>query len=198
MKNITSKLVNISQECSAIAKNGTNDYHNYSYTQAQDVAKAINAAFIKYRIASTVFHEVLHFDTTTNKSGKEERIVTVKATVTLIDTETGESVTTTGLGSGQDLGDKAVMKAETAALKYAYIQVFNMSCCGADPEADISVDERMTNYNKQPRPKTKHTPATSTTIQTCSSCNKELPFNVADFSQRNYNRPLCLDCQKRH
>ncbi|WP_371364909.1 hypothetical protein SRRS_54110 [Sporomusa rhizae] len=197
MKNITNKLINISQECAAVTKNGKNDYHNYSYTQAQDVAKAINSAFTKHRIASTVSHEVLHFDTTTNKSGKEERIVTVKATVTLIDTETGEYVTTTGLGSGQDLGDKAVMKAETAALKYAYIQAFNMSCCGADPEADLSVDERMIGTDVQKPRKTIQKPA-STTVQTCSSCTKEISPNIAEYSQRIFNRPLCIACQNRH
>lgn len=187
MKNIANKLVNISQECAAVAKNGTNDFHKYSYTQAQDIAKLVNTTLTKYQVASTVFHEVLKFDTAINKSGREERLVTVKATVTFIDTETGETVITTGLGSGQDLGDKAVMKAETAALKYAYIQAFNMSCCDADPEADTSVDERMAGVTTTARPR-----------HHCEGCNKEISDGVAKYSKANFKRPLCIDCQNIH
>lgn len=58
----------------------------------------------------------------------------------LLDAETGETVTITGLGSGQDSGDKAVMKAQTAAIKYAYLLSMAIST-GDDPEADIKTDQ---------------------------------------------------------
>lgn len=45
----------------------------------------------------------------------------MKVNITLIDRDSDESVLITGIGSGQDSGDKAVMKAQTAAIKYAYM-----------------------------------------------------------------------------
>jgi hypothetical protein len=203
MKNIASKLIKVSRECAAVAKNGTNDFHRYTYVQANDVAKIVNQALINHGIATTVTHEVLNFSSAINKNGKEEKVVTVKATVTFVDADSGETLTTTGLGSGQDIGDKATMKAETAALKYCYIQSFNMACSDTDPEADSSVDERM-GAEKQTtyRASTLQPPAqdTTTSLSTqllCASCNIPISPKIHDFSIRTFKQPLCLECQKR-
>lgn len=204
MKNIASKLIKVSRECAAVAKNGTNDFHRYTYVQANDVAKIVNQALINHGIATTVTHEVLNFSSATNKNGKEEKVVTVKATVTFVDADSGETLTTTGLGSGQDIGDKATMKAETAALKYSYIQAFNMACSDADPEADSSVDERMgaekqrTANASTPKNPAQNNTISSSTQSRCSSCNNPISFKVHKFSIDTFNRPLCLDCQKSH
>ena len=61
-------------------------------------------------------------------------------TVTLVDMESGETFSLVGLGSGQDSGDKAVMKAQTASMKYAYLLSLAIST-GDDPEADAQTDE---------------------------------------------------------
>ncbi|SMC92428.1 ERF family protein [Sporomusa malonica] len=204
MKNIASKLIKVSRECAAVAKNGTNDFHRYTYVQANDVAKIVNQALINHGIATTVTHEVLNFSSAVNKNGKEEKVVTVKATVTFVDADSGETLTTTGLGSGQDIGDKATMKAETAALKYSYIQAFNMACSDADPEADSSVDERMGAEKQRianasnPKIPVQNNTTSSPTQSRCSSCNDPISSKVREYSILNFNRPLCLDCQKTH
>lgn len=59
-------------------------------------------------------------------------------TITIRDADDSQGeVTFEGLGSGQDAGDKAVMKANTAALKYAYIGGLNIAMSD-DPEQDLS------------------------------------------------------------
>jgi hypothetical protein len=50
-----------------------------------------------------------------------------------------ETLSAQGIGQGFDKGDKAVMKAMTAAQKYAYATAFCISW-GDDPEADSTTD----------------------------------------------------------
>lgn len=59
-------------------------------------------------------------DVKTNK-GNIEKPAAVQVNISLMDADSDESLCITGIGSGQDSGDKAVMKAETAAIKYAYL-----------------------------------------------------------------------------
>ena len=54
------------------------------------------------------------------------------------------------MGQGTDKGDKAVMKANTAALKYALAGIFLISW-GDDPEADVETDK----YVVDPKAKTR-------------------------------------------
>ena len=127
-------------ECAYITKNGVNDYHKYKYATAEDVLQKVNESLTKNKIASFVEPELLGFKDVLNLKGNTEHLATVKAVITLIDSDSGESVQFVGIGSGQDAGDKAVMKAQTAATKYAYM----LSLCiatGDDPEADSKTDE---------------------------------------------------------
>ena len=144
---IAKKLVNIMNECSHITKNGLNSYHQYKYATAEDVLLKVNEALTKNRIASVVIPEIASMVDVTNLKGNTEHLATVNVQIKLIDSESGESVDFFGIGSGQDAGDKAVMKAQTAAIKYAYM----LSLCiatGDDPEADSKTDENSAVGNK--------------------------------------------------
>lgn len=118
---IAKKLVNVMAECSHIAKNGLNSYHQYKYATAEDVLLKVNSALTKNKIASIVIPEIASMVNVTNLKGNTEHLVTVNVQIKLIDSESGECVDLFGIGSGQDAGDKAVMKAQTAAIKYAYM-----------------------------------------------------------------------------
>src|SRR5574344_1084641 len=131
-------------ECSQIPKNGVNDFHHYKYATSADVLEKVNSALVKHKLASVVTPEVLQASEVLNSKGNAEQRVTVKVTITLVDAESGESVLLVGLGSGQDVGDKAVMKAQTAAIKYAYLMSLAIST-NDDPEADSRTDEGMSN-----------------------------------------------------
>lgn len=113
---------------------------------AADVMEKINAALVKHQVASVVTPELLELWEVTNAKGNSERLATVKTTVSFVDSESGESLQFIGLGKWSGYGDKAVMKAQTASLKYAYLMTLAIAT-GDDPEADSAVDERMQHKN---------------------------------------------------
>ena len=64
----------------------------------------------------------------------------MRARISIIDSETGATVETDGIGQGYDGGDKALSKAQTQARKYALLLALNIST-GEDPEADEKTDK---------------------------------------------------------
>ena len=201
---IARKLVLIMGECSHVAKDGFNDYHKYKYASAAGVLEAINAALVKHKVASVVTPAILSNFDVTNAKGNVEHQVTVGCNIMLIDSESGESIDLYGIGTGQDAGDKAVMKAETAAIKYAYLLSMAIST-GDDPEADSSTDEN--NFSEpqrtaSPRPASAPVPSNNSTttdedVAVCSGCGREISDKVFGYSMARYKRPLCMDCQKK-
>lgn len=199
---IAKKLVLIMGECSHVAKDGFNDYHKYKYASAAGVLEAINAALVKHKVASVVTPAILSSFDVTNAKGNIEHQVTVGCNILLIDSESGESMDLYGIGTGQDAGDKAVMKAETAAIKYAYLLSMAIST-GDDPEADTKTDENSF-AEPQRTAVTKSAPAGNTTdsvmdedVAVCSNCGKEISEKVFNYSIARYKRPLCMECQKK-
>lgn len=195
---IAKKLVNVMIECGHIAKNGLNSYHQYKYATAEDVLLKVNSALTKNKIASVVIAEIASMVDVINLKGNTEHLVTVNVQIKLIDSESGECVDLFGIGSGQDAGDKAVMKAQTAAIKYAYM----MSLCiatGDDPEADTKTDENSSIGNKGSKivNNVKKISTIRKSITVCANCGEEITSDrVVQFSIARYNKPLCMDCQK--
>ena len=202
---IARKLVLIMGECSHVAKDGFNDYHKYKYASAAGVLEAINAALVKHKVASVVTPTILSNFDVTNAKGNVEHQVTVGCNIMLIDSETGESIDLYGIGTGQDAGDKAVMKAETAAIKYAYLLSLAIST-GDDPEADTKTDENSfaePQRNTSPKPAPSPVPASNSAqteedVAVCSACGREISDKVFSYSMARYKRPLCMECQKKH
>ena len=202
---IAGKLVLIMSECSHVAKDGFNDFHKYKYASASGVLEAVNAALVKHKVASVVTPNIISSFDVTNAKGNIEHQVTVGCNILLIDSESGESIDLYGIGTGQDAGDKAVMKAETAAIKYAYLLSMAIST-GDDPEADSRTDENSfaePQRNATSRPVPSPAPAGNSTttdedVAVCSGCGKEISDKVFSYSMARYKRPLCMDCQKKH
>ena len=113
MQKIAKKFVEVMRECSHVAKNGTNEFHRYKYATAADVLEKVNSSLTKHGIASVVTPSLLSVQEVTTAKGNIERLAAVEVTVMLIDSESGETLTLKGLGSGQDAGDKALAKAQT-------------------------------------------------------------------------------------
>lgn len=189
MKNIACKLVKVMEECSIIRKNGTNDFHHYKYATSADVIEKVNASLVKHKVASMVLPEIVCSSDVVNNKGNIEHLVTVKVDITLIDTESGEQLQLSGIGSGQDSGDKAVMKAQTAAIKYAYMLSLAIST-NDDPEGDRQIDEGMSEVNT-------HKNANSENCLVCSDCKTKITVGVMKVSTNKYGRPLCMKCQKK-
>lgn len=206
-KNIARKMVLVAQDMKYIQKTGYNNFHKYNYVSASDISRKANESLTKHGVACFVSHDVISIDTVTNQKGNTEKLATVKANVTFVDSESGEMFTSSGLGSGQDSGDKAIMKAQTAALKYVFLQAFNIESGdkSEDPEFDAGLDERMgatpqnlgkTNNvvkmeNKKPAKQIDTTGFTGI----CSTCGNKITEKVEEFSKRRHGKALCMDCQ---
>lgn len=200
---IAKKLVNVMEDCAHIVKNGLNSFHNYKYATAEDVLQKVNESLTKNKIVSIATPVLQRFTDVTNLKGYTEHLATVGVDVQLIDSESGESVTITGVGSGQDAGDKAVMKAQTAAIKYAYMMSFCIAT-GDDPEAYTKTDENNVgisqNKNVGTTPKAaqvKTKQAADNNAVTCGGCGEVITSDrVIEYSVKRYGQPLCMDCQK--
>ena len=205
MQKLAGKFLEVMKECRHIAKNGENDFHGYKYATSADVLGRVNAALVKYGIASVATPELLDMTDVTTAKGNIEHLATVKIEIKLLDQESGEELSISGLGSGQDSGDKAVMKAQTAAIKYAYMLSLAIST-GDDPEADFCIDNQGTSIHSLPTEK-KTSVSTQqktsieekrkkTDVSICSKCGTQITEKVKLFSENRYGRPLCIDCQR--
>ena len=190
MKQIAGKLVKVMAECGYVQKNGTNDFHRYRYAMASDVLEKVHASLVKNRVAVVADSTVESIMEGVNQKGNPERLATVKTTLTLVDADSGETMICSGLGSGQDSGDKAVMKAQTAAVKYAWMLTLAMAT-GDDPEADVGVDERMMGAEPLKQQRMPEAPAA------CADCGATLTPGVLKVSTMRYKKPLCMNCQDR-
>ena len=186
------------RDCSHVAKNGSNDFHKYKYATASDVLEKVNASLTKHGIASVVTPALLSVQEVTTAKGNTERLATVEVTVTLIDSESGESFAIKGLGSGQDAGDKSLAKAQTMALKYAYLASLAIAT-GDDPEADFKTDEVMNSKQSVASPASSSSSTSKSRAAmklVCHDCGSVISQKVADYSQAKFGKFLCYDCQR--
>ena len=186
MKQIAAKLVQVMADCAYIQKSGVNDFHRYNYATAADVLEKVNTSLVKHGIAVTAQAELVDLRDVLTQKGGSDRLATVKTTLTLIDAESGEVLSCSGLGSGQDPGDKASMKACTASLKYAWMMTLAIAT-GDDPEADSGVDQRTA--AEPVRTKLPETP------MACSECGATITPGVQKVSTMRYKKPLCMKGQ---
>ena len=206
MQKLASKLVEVMKACKYVSKNGLNTFHKYKYATSADVLEKVNSALTKQGIATVVLPEIVKDEVVTTSKGNAEHLVTVKIEITLIDKDSGETATFRGFGSGQDASDKAIMKAQTAALKYSYMLSLAMAT-GDDPEADSKTDENMSTEKVEVPPQEKQTPQPKenpTPVQSkmpkggyrCYDCGAKISEKVAEFSMQKFGKYLCMECQK--
>ena len=203
MQKLAAKFIQVMQECSHIAKSGTNSYHGYKYATSADVMQKVNAAFTKYGIASFVSPSLISLQDVTTAKGNIEHLATVEVEIKLVDKDSGETAILRGLGSGQDSADKAVMKGLTASIKYAYMMSLAIST-GDDPEADSKTDENTfveendiaPPRQTQPIQQQPRQPTVRNNNLTCYDCGARISQKVADFSVSKFGLRLCFDCQQ--
>ena len=202
MQKLASKFINVMQECSHIAKSGTNSYHGYKYATSSDVMQKVNSALTKFGIASFVSPNLISLQDVTTAKGNIEHLATVEVEIKLVDKDSGEEAILKGLGNGQDSGDKAIAKALTSAMKYAYMMSLAIST-GDDPEADRSTDENTyvedneIEQVNQPQPQQRpRQQAVRNNNLTCYDCGAKISQKVADYSADKFGRYLCFNCQQ--
>lgn len=127
------RLARVAAMIGKLAKDKTNKHSNYSYLSEEAIKTAIN----HHLPEGGAWHDSVRFEIVSDEwvKGKQgdENLIKVRATVTF-----GEHAYE-GLGAGIDYRDKALMKAQTAAIREAWKNVFVIAG-GGDPEADSERD----------------------------------------------------------
>ena len=149
------KLHQIYATVDAVAKAGHNKIQNYSYVKASDVTHAIREQLTALKVYAEINFDFVGGPFTIAREKAPTApfaAVLVKCSILFHDLDSGETLTSSGLGTGCDNNDKAAYKAQTGALKYALKNAFLVPDDGDQPEADESVDEgsssrRMPEYN---------------------------------------------------
>lgn len=172
-------LANVGLAVGHVAFDSVNDAQKYPYASAAAVLSKVNAALFARGIS--VSPDVLILSQ--ERTPKGALLVTVQVILVL----RRGSVTRTfvGIGSGADHGDKAVMKAITAAHKYAYALAFAVSW-GDDPEADSSTDRE---------PKEKPSPAARASKAKDAPAKDEQPDVDAAFNDMLYKISLAVTAE---
>jgi len=134
------KLSRVAAHCAYVQKGGVNEFHGYPYAMASQVFAKVNEALEANRLIS-----IPSF----SRQG-DSSFSMVECRLEIHDLDSPEYLVTTAYGSGMDKGDKAVMKAQTAALKYAWMMLLNIST-GDDPEADSTTDSKAHGEPVKPR-----------------------------------------------
>lgn len=189
--NLRQKLNLVMAECGHVLKDGYNAFHKYPYVTAAKIRDMTNASCTKHGIQPVPNTELLDIREVETGGGKKERITTIKKTIELRDCDSDEVVTISGIGQGQDAGDKGAAKAETMALKYAWISALLICDASDDPDSDGGEFVRVETPGARPKP------AAKVIAGKCASCGREIKDFVAEYSKKNYGRPLCYDCQKK-
>lgn len=139
-KGLAAKLAEIMGEVHRIPKRGHNDFHKYDYVMEADLTEAVREKLSQRGIALIPSVKERHRYEIINKDGVQSGSFDyVTIDFMLIDSESGETLTATMVGSGYDKGDKGIYKAITGATKYWIYKTFLIPT-GDDPESDTRTD----------------------------------------------------------
>jgi len=137
---LAAKLCAVMKACAVVPKDKKNEQQRYKYASSDAILEKANPAFVAAKLATVCSLDILDRQPRTTNTGGMWELVTVRARITIIDSETGAMMETEGIGQGYDGGDKALSKAQTQARKYALLLALNIST-GDDPEADERTDK---------------------------------------------------------
>lgn len=147
---LNAKILHLMAKVGSMPKDGTNAFHNYKYMSDAALKAKLQPALVELGLIALQRMHVITNEWVENSKGERSNYVLVSCSLSVIDVEGGDEEQVTSLGSGMDKGDKAVMKAQTAAHKYAWSHMLNIPT-GDDPEADATTDVHMSTSVSEPR-----------------------------------------------
>lgn len=135
------KLARIMSGIGEIEPKGRNQHFGYGFIKDTQVSGVTRARMAKERLM--MIPEVLQESWVETKTAKGATswVTKLKVQFTIIDGDSGDTVTGVGFGYGDDSGDKGANKAFTAAQKYFLLKLFQIG--GEDDlEDDTRADAR--------------------------------------------------------
>ena len=89
--------------------------------------KNINECLIAQKLITQTEFKIVESKERTSLNGVVWQVVLVSCQLTIIDTESDETVVNVALGSGTDTGDKAVAKAQMMAREYVWMAALSIT-----------------------------------------------------------------------
>ena len=130
---LAQKMLNVMKACRSLTYDSTNNEVGYQFVSAAKVNAAVNKALGENGIISLA-----------NSKRVESKVLDtgiyaeVEVEITLVDADSDERFKICGVGSGIDSADKAVAKAQTMAVKYAWKNTLLIADKSDDPDADVN------------------------------------------------------------
>jgi len=134
------KLAQIMGDLPVLVPAGKNSHFGYEFIKDTQISGVIRPRMAKAGLM--VIPDVLEeswVETKTSRGGSSF-VTKMKIRFTVIDCDTGDEISGTGMGYGDDSGDKGANKAFTAAMKYWLMKLFQIG--GEDIEDDARADQR--------------------------------------------------------
>jgi hypothetical protein len=167
-KQLVKKLVKIMSQVKYIEKKGFNNFNKYKYATEADVNEKVREYLAEESIIMIPDMKSYNVREHTNRKGNIEYIGTAEIEFTFHDGDTGETLSFTTYGEGQDAGDKSVYKAFTGAQKYALMKAF-MIPTGDDPETENNEKDTSNEQKKSHGKQQKKQPEQTITSNTIGS-----------------------------
>jgi len=214
MQKIYKKLALVQQELKA-PKSQFNKFGNYNYRNQEDILEAVKPLLAKNNLTLIISDEIAMFGY--NSTGRWY----VKATATLIDSESGEQISNTALAREEEVkrgmdGSQITGAASSYARKYALNGLFLIDDTkdsdytnGIDPTlssrptpaAAPAVKPTVVATPKveveQPKPAVTTANNVPNPAFKCSKCSKAITTAEKIYSKLQYGQELCRDCQSK-
>jgi hypothetical protein len=132
MKELLTALQGAAIAVGYVQKKGRNDFQNYNYVTEADVVAQTRKALLE--------HDIVIIPSVSDVSHDEYGNTNILVVYTVYHTQSGESLTFTMAGAGNDrnskgVGDKGIYKALTGCNKYALLKALQLAT-GDDPEVE--------------------------------------------------------------
>jgi hypothetical protein len=148
------KITKMSKTIGSLKEDDENKFNNYSYISSNQMAQNIRDNLSEIGLA--IIPNIINSKEEKFENGNK---ITIRSKVEIefeiIDTETGYSIKTKGLGADQSTDGKSLAKAITEATKRFYFKLFNISS-KEDIDGDSTTNEIETNKKNETRNETKN------------------------------------------
>ncbi len=151
---IFKKILQVRKEIERMSKDGHNDFQNYKYLSETQITLKMKELLDKHGVIFWHDNKITKIRTWKNAKDVVQFMVNVKVDYQFIDVDSGEKISGTVYGQGQDSGDKGIYKAITGAIKYLFMKNF-MIPTGDDPENETKKPYSYGRANLPTPPQTK-------------------------------------------
>ena len=186
--NLWQKLIEVRKEIDNFVKD-TKSF-GYQYVSGSQVLSKIRPKMDELRVLLKIETDDITWTTFDYKNSKGEDktdfVIAGKVKYTWINADNPEEreECSFDIFGQQDDISKAYGSGLTYSERYFILKSLQAPTDNDDPDSKDTSGRTSKNQN-------------SNKVYKCSSCGKDVPYNVANFSYKKYQKVLCIDCQKK-